>query len=129
MGAHVTVCGPATLIPPGLEQLGVRVVYDMDEACRGANVLMALRIQKERQESGLFPSLNEYSRVYGIDERRRALCDPGCLIMHPGPVNRGVEIMTETVESEASVINEQVTNGMAVRMGILDLLAGNGAEV
>jgi aspartate carbamoyltransferase catalytic subunit len=124
MGADVWLCAPPTLMPPGLEDMGAKITYDMDEAVRDARVVMMLRIQRERQASGLFPSMREYSQRYGLDKRRLKLAEPGCLVMHPGPMNRGVEITGEIADSVQSVIEEQVTNGVAVRMALLYLMAG-----
>jgi len=126
MGARVRLCGPATLMPPGLDLPGVTVSTRVEEALEGADVVMALRIQKERQNAGLFPSLREYSRLYGIDGRRLALAKPGALLMHPGPVNRGVELADDVADGAQSVIERQVKNGVAVRMALLYLLMGGG---
>jgi aspartate carbamoyltransferase catalytic subunit len=129
MGAEVWLCGPPTLMPPGLEAMGAKTTYDMDEAVRGAQIVMLLRIQTERQKSGLFPSLREYSQLYGLDGRRLRLADANCLVMHPGPMNRGVEISGKIADGVQSVIEEQVTNGVAVRMALLYLMTGQkGAE-
>lgn len=128
-GCKVRVCGPATLIPPGIEALGVEVATDLLEAISGVNVIYVLRIQLERQKKGLFPSLAEYSRLYGIsmDKLSRADVAPDVLIMHPGPANLGVEITEEVAYSSQSLIREQVKNGVAVRMAILyHLLSGGG---
>ena len=124
LGAHVTVCGPPTLIPPEIEQFGVRVTYRLEEAIREADVLMLLRIQHERQEATLVPSLREYRLRYGIDRDRLASAKPGVLIMHPGPVNRGVELDSAVADGPYSVILDQVTNGLAVRMAVLYLVSG-----
>ena len=124
LGARVTVCGPPTLIPPQIEQLGVRVTHQLDPAIRGADVLMLLRIQHERQEAMLVPSLREYRLRYGIDRERLALAKPETLIMHPGPVNRGVELDSSVADGPFSVILDQVTNGLAVRMAVLYLVSG-----
>ena len=123
LGANVTLCGPRTLIPVGAEDLGVRVTHRLGEALEGCDVAMALRIQLERQGTSLFPSLREYHAQFGIkmEHLRRY---PDLLIMHPGPVNRGVELATEVVDHERAVILDQVTNGVAVRMAVLYLLAG-----
>lgn len=122
LGANVTVCGPQTMLPRGIEQLGVRVTNRLDEALKECDVAMALRIQLERQGVGLFPSLREYHSRFGIGlqhlERYKDL-----IIMHPGPVNRGVELASEVVDHERAVILNQVTNGVAVRMAVLYLLA------
>lgn len=125
LGAHVTVCGPPTLVPPAIEQIGVRVTYNVEDAIRDADVLMLLRIQHERQEHMLIPSLREYRLRYGISRERLAHAKPDVLIMHPGPVNRGVEIESSVADGPYSVILDQVTNGLAVRMAVLYLLSGN----
>lgn len=127
LGAQVWVCGPATLIPPGLERLGVHVTTSVDEAVRGADVIMMLRIQLERMQGAFFPSLREYFTTFGLTEARVALARPDVIIMHPGPINRGVEIASEVADGPFSVILDQVANGVAVRMAVLYLLAG-GAE-
>lgn len=124
LGAEVRAVGPPTMIPSHLDRLGVRVLYDMDEALRGTDVIMMLRLQLERQGRALFPSIREYSRLYGLTPERLRLAEPGALVMHPGPINRGVEIAPEVADSFSSVILDQVTNGVAVRMGVLYLLAG-----
>ena len=122
LGANVTLAGSGTLTSKAMEVLGARVTTDIKEALSGADVVMGLRIQMERQKGGLFPNLREYSQVYGIDEALFALADPEAILMHPAPVNRGVELMPELLDSKVSVIDEQVTNGVAVRMAILALL-------
>ena len=129
-GAQVTLCGPATLLPRTLRTLpgyegpgGCEVTSDLGEALLGADVVMALRIQRERQEQGLLPSLREYIRHYQITEERLARANPGALVMHPGPMNEGVEIAPEVAHGLRSVVEEQVTNGVAVRMAILYLMA------
>ena len=129
-GAHVTLCGPATLLPRSLRTLpgyegpgGCEVTSDLGKALLGADVVMALRIQLERQEQGLFPSVREYIRQYQITEERLARANPGVLVMHPGPMNEGVEIAPEVAHGLRSVVEEQVTNGVAVRMAILFLMA------
>ena len=129
-GAQVTLCGPATLLPHTLRTLpgyegpgGCEVTSDLAEALTGADVVMALRIQRERQEQGLLPSLREYIRQYQITEERLARANPGALVMHPGPMNEGVEIAPEVAHGLRSVVEEQVTNGVAVRMAILYLMA------
>jgi aspartate carbamoyltransferase catalytic subunit len=127
LGAQVWVCGPATLIPPGLDRLGVHVTTSVDEAVRGADVIMMLRIQLERMQGAFFPSLREYFTTFGLTEARVALARPDVIIMHPGPINRGVEIASEVADGPFSVILDQVANGVAVRMAVLYLLAG-GAE-
>jgi aspartate carbamoyltransferase catalytic subunit len=127
LGTEVWVCGPATLIPPGLERMGVRVTTRIDEAVDAADVVMLLRIQLERMQGGFFPSLREYFRTFGMTEERIRLARPDVMIMHPGPINRGVEIASEVADGPYSVILEQVANGVAVRMAVLYLLAG-GAD-
>lgn len=124
LGAKVTVCGPPTLIPPHIEELGVSVTHDANQAVKHADVLMLLRIQHERQEHQLVPSLREYRLRYGIDRDRLAHARPEVLIMHPGPVNRGVELDSSVADGPYSVILDQVTNGLAVRMAVLYLVSG-----
>ena len=124
MGARVRVCGPPTLIPPGVARLGAEVHHDLDRALEGADVVMALRVQLERMRTGAFPSLREYAMLYGITLERLARAAPDAIVMHPGPVNRGVELSGEVADGERSVILEQVANGVAVRMAVLYLLAG-----
>lgn len=128
MGADVWVCAPPTLMPPGMEQLGAKVTYSIEEALRGAQVVMMLRIQLERQKAGLFPTLREYSQLYGLNSNRLKLADTGALVLHPGPINRGVEISAEVADGLQSVINEQVTCGVAVRMALLYLMLGQKGE-
>jgi len=124
LGAEIRAVGPPTMIPVHLDRLGVRVYYDLDEALRGVDVIMMLRLQLERQGRALFPSIREYSRLYGLTTERVRLAEAGALVMHPGPVNRGVEMAPEVADSFSSVILDQVANGVAVRMGILYLLSG-----
>ncbi len=124
MGAKITLCGPATLIPREIEKLGVQISYNLDEVIAQVDVLNVLRIQLERQESGLFPSLREYHNYFGITRQRLEKASKPITIMHPGPINRGVEIASDVADSEHSVILDQVTNGVAVRMAVLYLLAG-----
>ena len=124
MGAHVTVCGPPTLMPPRIEEMGIEARTDFDAALDGADVVMMLRMQLERQGKSLFPSIREYFRLYGLDARRLAKAKPGAIVMHPGPMNRGVEISSEVADSDRSVILDQVGNGVAVRMAVLYLLLG-----
>lgn len=124
MGARVTVVGPATLIPPGIEQLGVSVSHDLDAVLPVADVINMLRIQRERQGKGLFPSLSEYARRFGLMRDRLKRVRPEALIMHPGPANLGVEIAPEVAEDPRAAIGDQVTNGVAVRMALLYLLSG-----
>lgn len=129
LGAEVSVGGPATLMPQGLESLGVKVFNTVHEAIVDADVIMALRIQLERQKSGLFPTINEYNRFFGIDDTRLKFAKPDAIVMHPGPVNRGVEINSSVADGEQSVINEQVTNGVAVRMAVMHLLSNNNLRI
>jgi aspartate carbamoyltransferase catalytic subunit len=124
LGARVTLCGPATLVPRVFEQMGCAVTYHVDEAIAGADILNLLRIQHERQRKTMFPSLGEYTSLFGLTKARLALAKPGALIMHPGPINRGVEIDSEIADSVRSLIIEQVTNGLAVRMAVLFLVSG-----
>jgi len=123
MGATVTVCGPPTMIPPGIERLGTQVCNNMDQAIENADVVMMLRLQLERQTAGLFPGVREYAKLYGLNRSRLERAAQRVLVMHPGPINRGVEISSE-VADHASVILEQVTNGVAVRMAVMFLLSG-----
>jgi aspartate carbamoyltransferase catalytic subunit len=127
MGADVWVCGPPTLVPAEIRRFGVRVTSFVDEAVADADVVMLLRIQLERMEGAYFPSLREYFQVFGMTEARLRLARPDVMIMHPGPMNRGVEIASEVADGPYSVILDQVANGVAVRMAVLYLLAG-GAE-
>ena len=127
LGAEVWLCGPPTLVPPGIERLGVKVTHVVEDAVRVADVIMMLRIQLERMQGAFFPSLREYFNVFGMTEDRVSLARPDVIIMHPGPMNRGVEIASEVADGPYSVILEQVANGVAVRMAVLYLLAG-GAE-
>src|SRR5712664_3330285 len=127
MGMSVTVAGPPTLIPPACQEMGVKVSHRLEEAIAHADVIMMLRLQHERMQGGFIPSLREYSRVWGLGLDRLQHCRPDVLIMHPGPVNRGVEISPEVADSRYSVILDQVTNGVAVRMAVLFLLAGSKA--
>ena len=123
LGAHVTLAGPSTLVPRVFEQFGCRVTYDIEEAIRDADVINLLRIQHERQCKTMFPSIGEYSAMFGLNKERFARTKPDALIMHPGPINRGVEIDSEVADCSRSVILEQVTNGLAVRMAVLFLCA------
>ena len=127
MGANVCLCGPSTLMPPGVDRFNVQTTSSIDEAVEGADVVMMLRIQLERMQGGYFPSLREYFTTFGMTEARVARAKPDVIIMHPGPINRGVEIASDVADGPASVILEQVSNGVAVRMAVLYLLAG-GAE-
>ncbi|HEY3763219.1 MAG TPA: aspartate carbamoyltransferase catalytic subunit [Verrucomicrobiae bacterium] len=129
LGARVTLCGPSTLVPKVFEQMGCRVTYDMDEAIREADIIHLLRIQHERQRKTMFPSIGEYTQLFGLNKARLAQTKPDALIMHPGPINRGVEIDSEIADCDRSLILEQVTNGLAVRMAVLFLLnGGKGPE-
>jgi aspartate carbamoyltransferase catalytic subunit len=128
MGAEVSVCGPATLIPPDIENLGVKVHYNIEEAIKDIDVINILRIQLERQGRVFFPSLREYSRFFGINKERVNMMKKDTLIMHPGPINRGVELDSDVADGERSIILEQVTNGLAVRMAIMYLLASKGRK-
>ncbi len=123
MGANVRVSGPATMIPRRIEHLGVRTCQTIEEAIEGADVVMMLRIQKERMGNDLFPSDREYFRLFGLTRERLRLARPNVLVMHPGPINRGVEITPSVADGPESVILEQVTNGVAVRMAVLYVLA------
>ena len=122
MGAEVVLAGPPTLMPYDLEAMGVKATTDVDEALRGADVVMGLRIQRERQQSGLFPSVSEYSEFFGISSRRMELPARDAIVMHPGPVNRGVELNSDVIDADYSFIDEQVTNGVAVRMALLYMM-------
>jgi len=124
MGAEVSVCGPPTLIPPRAEDLGVKVFFDLEEAVKGQDIVMMLRIQLERMSRGQLPSRGEYARFYGMSSRILKLCKPDVLIMHPGPVNRGVEIAPEVADGSNSLILNQVANGVTMRMALLHLLTG-----
>jgi aspartate carbamoyltransferase catalytic subunit len=124
LGAHITLAGPSTLVPRVFEEFGCRVTYDIDEAIRDADVINLLRIQHERQRQTMFPSIGEYTAMFGLSKERFAHTKPDAMIMHPGPINRGVEIDSEIADCGRSVILEQVTNGLAVRMAVLFLCAG-----
>jgi aspartate carbamoyltransferase catalytic subunit len=124
MGARVTVGGPRTLMPVGIERLGVRVAYDLEDAIRGADVVMMLRVQLERQGRMAFPSVKEYFELFGLTAERLKAAKDDVIIMHPGPMNRGVEIASEVADGPYSVILEQVTHGVSVRMAVLYLLSG-----
>ena len=131
MGAEVTLCGPPTLLPVGLDEPRghfpkVTVEPDIETALEGADVVMTLRLQLERQQSGLLPSIREYARLYQLNESRLARAKPDAIVLHPGPVNEDIEIASAVAHGPRSVINEQVTNGVAVRMALLYLLAGGG---
>lgn len=127
LGAHVTLVAPPTLLPVGVQAWPCTVSYSIEDALPGADAVMMLRVQAERMAGAYFPSALEYSRLYGLDARRMALLPPGAIILHPGPMNRGMEISAEVADSSRAVIAEQVTNGVNVRMAVLYLLLG-GAE-
>ncbi|ACB96975.1 aspartate carbamoyltransferase catalytic subunit [Beijerinckia indica] len=123
LGARVRVIGPSTLLPTGIEQMGVEVFRDMREGLVGADIVMMLRLQRERMDGGFIPSLKEYFRFYGLDEEKLALARPDALVMHPGPMNRGVEIASRVADGPQSRIREQVEMGVAVRMAVLEALS------
>jgi aspartate carbamoyltransferase catalytic subunit len=125
MGATVRVAGPGTMIPPGIERLGVQVFHDINEAIKDADVVMMLRIQLERQGKTLVPTLREYSQFFGLNTENLKLARPDAIVMHPGPMNRGVEISSYVADGSQNVILDQVENGVAVRMALLYLLAGS----
>jgi aspartate carbamoyltransferase catalytic subunit len=124
LGAQVRLCGPGTMIPPGIERLGAQVFNSIDEAVSGADVVMMLRIQQERQGKTMLPSLREYSMFYGLTPERMKLAKTDALVMHPGPMNRGVEISSAVADGPQNVILDQVENGVAVRMALLYLVSG-----
>lgn len=124
LGAKVTLCGPSTLVPRTFEAMGCRVTHDVDEALREADIIHLLRIQHERQRKTMFPSIGEYTTLFGLNKARFAKARPDALIMHPGPINRGVEIDNELADCSRSLILEQVTNGLAVRMAVMFLING-----
>jgi len=124
LGAKVRVCAPPTLIPAGIEKMGVTVFHDLDKALDGTDVVYVLRLQLERQKNNLFPTIREYSMLYGLTNDRLKLAKKDAIVMHPGPMNRGVEISSGVADGPASVIDEQVTNGVAARMAVLYLLQG-----
>lgn len=126
LGAQVSLGGPATLMPKDIDKMGVKVFNNVQEAIIDADVVMGLRIQLERQKKGMFPSVREYFRFFGVDESRLRLAKPDAILMHPGPVNRGVELSTTVIDGDKSVITEQVTNGVAVRMAVMDMLINGG---
>ena len=127
MGADVVVCGPPTLIPPDVERFGVRVETNLKTAVEDADAINVLRIQLERQKTGMFPSVDEYARVWGLNREVLARARKDCIVMHPGPMNRGIEIAQDVADGDRSVILDQVTNGVAVRMAVLYLLRGGAA--
>jgi len=124
LGAKVMVCGPPTLIPQQINRLGADFSYDIDEAIKDADVVYSLRMQFERQQANFLPSIAEYIKLFQINKKRLCLAKDGVIVMHPGPMNRGIEITSEVADSSSSVILQQVTNGVAVRMAVLFLLAG-----
>jgi aspartate carbamoyltransferase catalytic subunit len=124
MGAEVSVAGPRTMMPVEVEKLGVRAAYTLEDAIRGADVVMMLRVQLERQEKVLFPSVREYFRLFGLTRERLQVAKRNAIVMHPGPMNRGVEIASDVADGSRSVILDQVANGVAVRMAVLYLLSG-----
>ncbi|MBI1821617.1 MAG: aspartate carbamoyltransferase catalytic subunit [Nitrospirae bacterium] len=124
MGAEVRLVGPPTMIPKEIEASGVTVYYDLKQGIEDVDVVLMLRLQLERQGKGLFPTIREYSELYGLNREKLKFAKSGVLVMHPGPVNRGVEIMPDIADGVSSVILEQVTNGIAVRMAVLFLLSG-----
>ncbi len=123
LGAEVWLSGPPSLIPLEMERTGAKVTFQVEEALKNADVVMGLRLQRERQASGFLPGLREYSRYFGINERNLKYAKPDAIIMHPGPLNRGTELTSEVLASKNAVVEEQVTNGVAVRMALLFLLA------
>ncbi len=127
-GCEVRVVGPSTLMPPEVEKMGVKAYYNLDKALEDVDVINVLRIQRERQEAGLFPSLDEYSNLYMLGNRHLKNAKEDVLVLHPGPMNRGVEISSEVADGSHSVINEQVTNGVAVRMALLFLMMGGSKD-
>jgi aspartate carbamoyltransferase catalytic subunit len=132
LGANVRLCGPATLVPQEMRTAfgsQVEVTYNMKEALDGADVAYVLRLQLERQQEHLFPSLREYNEFYGLDAKKLSWAKKDCIVMHPGPMNRGVEISSDVADGPQSVILDQVTNGIAVRMAVLYLLAGSGSQI
>jgi len=129
LGAKVSICAPQTMIPKGIERLGCTISPNMDACIEGADVVMMLRIQKERQGNILFPTEREYSTLFGLNRSRLKLAQKDVLVMHPGPMNRGVEISSEVADSDCSIILEQVTNGVALRMALFYLVAGGNRNV
>ncbi len=124
LGATVRIVGPKTMVPPGIEKLGCEVFYNFDDAVMDADVVMMLRIQRERQGKTLIPSTREYARFFGLNEARLRLAKPDAIVMHPGPINRGVELSSAVADGEQNVILDQVENGVAVRMALLYLVSG-----
>jgi aspartate carbamoyltransferase catalytic subunit len=128
LGARVTVCGPPTLVPPNVDRWPVALTYDLDDALADCDVVYLLRIQRERQDDAHFPTLREYTARWGLTDERAAALKPDVLVMHPGPMNRGVEISSAAADSERSLVLQQVANGVAVRMAVLFDLLGSGAS-
>ncbi|MFN0117939.1 MAG: aspartate carbamoyltransferase catalytic subunit [Elusimicrobiota bacterium] len=131
LGAHVTICGPETLLPAGISHIfpNINVTNQIEEAVKDADVINVLRLQSERQKENLLPSIREYSQFYGLTQSRLAQAKRDCIVLHPGPMNRGVEITSEVADGHQSVILDQVTNGIAVRMAVLYWLAGNSGNI
>ena len=129
VGAEVAVCGPRTLIPLGIEELGVEVFGRVEEAIEWCEALYVLRLQLERMKTGFIPSLREYNRIFGVSSERLLAADDDLVVLHPGPMNRGVEIDSDVADGPRSVILPQVTNGVAVRMAVLYLLAGGRPDM
>ena len=125
---EIRAVGPKTLVPGDLREMGVRVCHDMVEGIRGADVIIMLRLQNERMSGALLPSAGEFFKSYGLTPEKLALARPDAIVMHPGPINRGVEIASDVADGPFSVILDQVANGVAARMAVLYLLAGGGAE-
>ena len=123
LGARVRVVAPSTLLPPGVDRMGVEVHRTMESGLRDADIVMMLRLQRERMDGAFVPSLKEYSRFFGLDEAKLEWAKPDALVMHPGPINRGVEIASAVADGPRSLINEQVEMGVAVRMAVLEALA------
>jgi aspartate carbamoyltransferase catalytic subunit len=128
LGADVTLCAPPTLLPHNREAFDVRITQNIREAVKDADVIIMLRLQSERMAAGLLPSLREYSRLFGLSEEIVKLAKPDVIVMHPGPINRGVEISPEVADGPHSVILYQVTHGVAMRMAVLYLMCGGGEE-
>ncbi|HRY12744.1 MAG TPA: aspartate carbamoyltransferase catalytic subunit [Syntrophomonadaceae bacterium] len=127
-GCDIRVVGPSTLIPPDIEKLGVKSYYNLDQAIDGVDVINVLRIQRERQQTGLFPSLDEYANLYMLTPDKLKRANDDVMVLHPGPMNRGVEISSALADSTMAVINQQVTNGVAVRMALLFLMMGGSRD-
>lgn len=127
-GCEIRVVGPSTLIPPGMERMGVKPYYSLDEAIKGVDVINVLRVQRERQEVGYFPSLEEYSDLYMLRTEHLLSAKDDVLVLHPGPMNRGVEVSSEVADGTQSLINEQVANGVAIRMALLFMMMGGSKD-